>query len=894
MKKVLLIASFSMLFLNTVCSQTKKAWSGVKSENFELAKTVQRESFPIDYKLMELDLNVLKSALSNAPDRAFTNRSSVIISLPNANGELEQFQMYEASNFDSELQAQFPDIRSYVGVGLDDKYARVRLSIDAKTINTMITRADKPTEFMEPYSSDLKKYAVYTSLRVKGKLPFTCSTIEQVVTEDLTYQADNFSKSNTGSLKTFRLAMSVTPEYTAYHHAALGLATPKTSALSAINTTMTRVNGVFENDFAVHMNLINNTTIIYDGSVPDPYGSTSTNYNSQLQSTLNSVVGSANYDVGHLMGNVGNNGNAGCIGCVCGTNKGSGFTTSVTPVGDTFDIDYVAHEMGHQFGANHTFSHGNEGSGVNVEVGSGVTIMGYAGITPYDTHSNSIDVFHSASIAQVQSNLVTKFCPTSTPITHGAPVVDAGQNYIIPKSTPFVLTGSATDAGGSNTLTYTWEQFDNASSAQGGAASAASATKQSGPNWVNYVDSSSPTRYFPLLSSVLNNLTTTNGLEVTAEALSSVSRILNFRLTARDNVIGQGQTGFDNMTVTVDATKGPLTVTSQNTDNISYDVNSTQTVTWNVLNTNSIAGGNNVDILITTDGGQTWTTLLANTPNDGSESIVMPSSPAPVCRLMVKASNNIFFNVNSKNFAIGYTSSCNTYSNNTVLSVPDGAGANVSGAVASKTISVSGATGTISDVNVTLGISHTYIEDLVVALNHPDGTQVILWNRNCDNNPTSLTYTFDAGNPTVPSSNCSATTGTFGPFGDLNSFNGKAADGTWTLLAVDYYSGDTGVINDWTLSICTQTSLKSNGYEISDLNLYPNPNNGNFTLEFNAESSNVVVNVHDVRGRQIMSKSFNSNGIFNENIQLDNVESGVYLVTILDGSRQSVKKIIIE
>ena len=75
--------------------------------------------------------------------------------------------------------------------------------------------------------------------------------------------------------------MSVTPEYTAYHHAALALATPKTSALSAINTTLTRVNGVFETDFAIHMNLVNNMTIIYDGSVADPYGATDANYNSE-------------------------------------------------------------------------------------------------------------------------------------------------------------------------------------------------------------------------------------------------------------------------------------------------------------------------------------------------------------------------------------------------------------------------------------------------------------------------------------------------------------------------------------------------------------------------------------------------------------------------------------
>src|SRR6185436_12228452 len=122
--------------------------------------------------------------------------------------------------------------------------------------------------------------------------------------------------------------------------------------------------------------------------------------------------------------------NAGCIGCVCNNgSKGSGITSPADgiPQGDNFDIDYVVHEVGHQLGANHTFSFSLEGTGVNKEVGSGITIMGYAGITPQDVAPHSIDIFHEASIDQIQVNLAAKACPVTTNISanNATPVVAA-------------------------------------------------------------------------------------------------------------------------------------------------------------------------------------------------------------------------------------------------------------------------------------------------------------------------------------------------------------------------------------------------------------------------------------------------------------------------------------
>ncbi len=668
MKKSLLLIMLSFAVM-AVHAQTDKFWSANNQSPSSIAtdKAVARLSYPKEFKLFNLNLASLRQQLMSVVDKS--SKHSTIISLPDAAGNIEQFEVFEASNFEPALQAKFPEIRAFSGRGITDKYATLKLSISPQGVETMVFRTEKDNEFMEPYSKDHTVYSVYSVHRDKGSLPWTCSTDDKVTFSDINKQITNLVPSSAGQVKTMRLAQSCNGEYSNYFGATSSAQV--SLVLAAFNATLTRCNGCYEKDLAVHLNLIANTTaVIYYNPSTDPY-TTLANWNSQLQSTLTSVIGEANYDIGHMFGASGGGGNAGCIGCVCvNGQKGSGITSPADgiPQGDNFDIDYVVHEVGHQLGANHTFSMSLEGTGVNKEIGSGITIMGYAGITSQDVAPHSIDIYHEASIAQIQANLAGKTCPVSITMTaNHPPVVAAVSNYTIPISTPFALTGSATDAE-NDPLTYCWEQNDNSTTS--GANSVASPTKTTGPNWLSFSPTVSGTRLFPELSTILAGLNVTPVLPggdagTNIEALSSVARTLNFRLTVRDNhpyVPGSeiDQTAFTDAVVTVSGAAGPFSVTSPNT-NVTWGQGTQQTVTWNVASSNAApVNCATVNILLSTDGGQTFpTTLASGVANNGSAVVTLPSTQSTTCRIEVQSVGNIFFDISNANFTIGTATACN-------------------------------------------------------------------------------------------------------------------------------------------------------------------------------------------------------------------------------------------
>lgn len=639
------LLSVALLAMTTFsfAQQKNSVWKTTTQRNKPLLES--RLELPTR-TLLDLDVNVLKATLASSPERgANMKTSNVVLTLPNADGQMENFKVFENSNMDPALAARYPEIKSYIGIGIDNPTLTAYFSVSPLGFKSMVLGADRSAVFIEPLTQDLTTYSVYRKAdKAQSLSTFECSVIQEVNSQvDQTMARPN---ADDAVLRTFRLAMSVTGEYTAYFGGTKAL------ALAAINNSMTRVNGVFEKDFSARMVLIaNNDLVIYTAAATDPYSAASgmSSWNSQLQSTLTSVIGEANYDVGHLFGASGGGGNAGCIGCICvNGQKGSGYTSPADgiPAGDNFDIDYVAHELGHQFGGNHTFTTGNEGTGVHMEPGSGSTIMGYAGITTLDVQPHSDAYFHAISIQQITNNIKAKTCSVNTATGNAIPTANAGLDYTVPKSTPFMLTATATDADG-DALTYNWEQMDSQTTT-----AAPSATKTTGVNFRSYNSTTSPTRYFPRMASVLTGATTTAGSELTVEALPSVARTLNFRVTVRDNKAGGSGNNSDDVIVTVNATAGPFSVSAPNTA-VSYVGGSSQTVTW-VVGGTTANGVNcaNVDILLSTDAGATWSTLLAATPNDGTQAVTIPNTPGTTNRIMVKGTNHIFFDVSNTNFTI--------------------------------------------------------------------------------------------------------------------------------------------------------------------------------------------------------------------------------------------------
>ncbi|MBT4679882.1 MAG: T9SS type A sorting domain-containing protein, partial [Flavobacterium sp.] len=329
--------------------------------------------------------------------------------------------------------------------------------------------------------------------------------------------------------------------------------------------------------------------------------------------------------------------------CVSG-NKARGVTGIGTPMGDPYDIDYVSHEMGHQFGANHTQNNPcNRNNSTAVEPGSASTIMGYAGICLPDVQNNSDDHFHSVSITEMWNKIQTSAsCAVTISTGNSAPVIVESEDYSIPKSTPFILRGNASDVNSNNVLSYNWEQTDTEVASMPPAS-----TSTSGPAFRSNSSISSPNRYMPALPTVIAGSTSS-----TWEVVPSVAREMNFSLVVRDNATGGGNSARDDMKVTtVDIT--PFTVDGPST-NEEWLVGSNQTLNWVVGATDQApVNTQNVTILLSTDGGVTFPiTLAANTPNDGSEAFVVPNNTTSSARIMIAAVDNIFYNVNSTNFTI--------------------------------------------------------------------------------------------------------------------------------------------------------------------------------------------------------------------------------------------------
>ncbi|MBV8328116.1 reprolysin-like metallopeptidase [Chryseobacterium sp.] len=650
-------------------------WTPATAKVYSKKKTVDMRATSMESHF-KLNIDLLRSQLKGAQEMG-SNARPVVISIPTLSGKIERFNVYSFPVVVKELADQY-ELGSYIGTSVDDPTRQIRFSVAPNDFQSMLFSGGD-YEFIDPVDKANGLYSVHpkTNKTAGGNKPFECATTEDPAAvrdmqemyntaRNFSHNSGTFNRSSDKKYRTMRLVVSTTGEYTQKFGGTTA------GALTQINATMTRVNGVFEKDFALHLNLQNYPGVIYLNGATDPYsdpsvGTASANasnangWNIQLQRTLSVNVGSANYDIGHLFGDSGGGGNAGCIGCICidpstsptpatslSKQKGSGFTSPAdgNPSGDSYDIDYVAHEMGHQLGANHTFSHGIEPYNMNVEPGSGSTIMGYAGITgaATDVQAHSDPYFHKVSIGQVQTNLIAKTCDVETSVNNSAPIIGALSNYAIPKKTAFVLTANVTDPE-NDPMTYTWEEVDSPTYDPVNGSVTINKTNLGtttvGASFRSVLPTTSPTRYFPKFSSVLAGVLD-NSLN-TWESTSQVARTSNFAITVRDNNpdVTQQQTNTAQQTITV-GNDGPFQLTQGY-----LFTNAASNLTWDVANTTaapySVA---NVKIDYSSDNGTTWTVLSASTPNDGSESYTMPAAlNGQTVVMRISAVGNVFYAV---------------------------------------------------------------------------------------------------------------------------------------------------------------------------------------------------------------------------------------------------------
>jgi hypothetical protein len=638
---------------------------------------------------LTLNRAALQGALATAPLEGQAGAAPLLLALPLPDGGTGQFRVVEAPIMAPGLAAQFPGIKTYRGVGVSDPAATLRLDCTPQGFHAQVLSPTTGSFYIDPATPSSLTQLLSFWRRDMPADAYACdATMSRAIAPKLAaakLPASTGQRTSGPTLRTYRLAVAATGEYTAAKGGTVA------AAQAAIVSTINRVVGVYEKELAVRFVLVtNNANVVYTNAATDPYDNTNTTriLLTQNQTNLDAVIGTGNYDIGHVFGTTtGGTTNRG--GTVCSaTNKAQGTSGigSSNRTGDAFDVTYVAHELGHQLGANHTF---NSVSGLcsgrfaasAYEPGSGSTIMSYAGIcAAADNVQATPDAyFHVASYDEIQAFLALSAATCGVGTSSGSPNTNPptvamlpASGKVLPIGTPFRLTAGGYDLdnpSATTNVTYCWEEYDL------GSAAALTATQTAGdavPLFRSFPPTASPTRYFPSLRDVIANTTSP------AERLPTVARPLNFRVTLRDMFTpantGMGAVGGVNSSATVSlstvSTAGPFVVTAPNAA-LTWTGTTSQTVTWNVAGTT--ANGVNcatVNIRLSTDGGLTYPTLLlAGTPNDGSQAVVVPSVATTTARIMVEATDNYFYDISNTNFTINAAPVCPTPTSVAVSSI---------------------------------------------------------------------------------------------------------------------------------------------------------------------------------------------------------------------------------
>lgn len=650
--------------------------------------TTHLRSFVI-YQINEVGL---RNHLLPAP-MEFKNKNSkgIEIEVPLPNDVVEVFNLFESPILSPEIAQKHPEIKTYAGTGIQHKNYIIRINLTSEGFSAIILGVNGDAVYFEKldkninnqlYKSYFSKDAISPKNITPKNLNNRCGTLinesflQRIKANKGNNTITNFSSGN--ELKTFRLAIAADGEFTAQKGGT------QASAFAAVTNYVNNLNAVYRNELSVAFSLVTDQNLVYTNAATDPY--TNDNQSTMLdenQTNLDNTIGNAAYDIGHVLGYAGSSGGGiASSPSICESlYKGQG----VSGVGDgswpeVFDFQLIAHEVGHQFGMSHSYNSNvpvctTRELSTSVEPGSGTTIMSYGytctnsdpgqGLVGEDDYEYPLYGpflnFHVVNIQQAINTIANVSCYTTTATGDAIPVINAmGSNFTIPKSTPFSLFGSATDADPSNDLSYSWEGTnisDEPVNANLTATTISDPTKppffRSYPPLVTSQVSNPGLRNYPRLSAILNGSNYAKG-----DKLPSIGITTTHTLTVRDNA---GAVTTHDVTVIIDGTSGPFLITNDPTGN--HTAGEVLNVTWSINNTNaSPVNCTLVDIFLSTDGGQTFPTTLANAlPNNGSASITLPNTNTTLARLKIAPSSstasgntpNIFFDISNADFVIG-------------------------------------------------------------------------------------------------------------------------------------------------------------------------------------------------------------------------------------------------
>lgn len=677
MKKISLLWISYLLFSSLYAQPTVNFWEDIPFEKIILPRGADVSIPASEYRTLRLDFTRATTLMHRAPTET-EKKTNVALLLPLPDGTTEPFLIQESPVMEAGLAARYPQLKTYLARGLHRPELNGRIDLSPFGFHAAV-KTPQGLFYIDPLSEGQTEYYVtYFTKNIQTPASFDIPRCG-VSDKPLDFPKMTYDPTKTGqggmlrsglgqtvNLQTYRLALACTGEY------GQAKGGNKTAVLATMVTAINRVNQVFESETAIRLVLINqNDTLIYLDGTTDPYSApdNATTLLGQNTTVLNQILGAGSYDLGHVFTLGCKNGIGGIANyaSACGPNKGAGVTCHFTTNTAYIAVQVMAHELGHQFACGHSWnSCADYASQLDLddafEPGSGSTIMSYANACGADNIQNSSDdYYHVGSLEDFYAfsrQYQGKNCATVVPTENNLPELKLTypSGFYIPINTPFELTANATDADG-DPLTYCWEQYDIGPSVPLGEA------QLNSPLFRSLRPTTSPTRTFPRISTLLNNSRDIR------EVLPKYARKMTFRCTVRDNHPGAAGVVWAQVQFQTSDAAGPFVVTSPNTAEVLWTSGSVQTVTWDVAQTDKApVNCRYVNIRLSTDGGFTYPYILAEKAlNTGTAQIAVPTITTDGARIRVEAADNIFFDLSNQTFKItpatqaGYSISVQPY-----------------------------------------------------------------------------------------------------------------------------------------------------------------------------------------------------------------------------------------